>query len=47
MENMRLQQENARLRRDNAEYERFTNWAMAEIDRLDQFIINIRSSLGI
>jgi len=47
MENMRLQQENVRLRQDNAEYEKFTNWAMDEIARLDRFINDLRSNLGI
>ena len=46
-ENIRLQQENVRLRQDNAEYERFTNWAMDEIARLDRFIDDLRSNLGI
>ena len=47
MENLRLQQENACLRRDNTEYERFANWAMAEIDRLDQSIANLQSMLDV
>jgi len=47
LQNMHLQQENVRLRQDNAEYERFTNWAMDEIARLDRFINNLRSKLGI
>jgi len=47
LENMRLQQDNVRLRQNNAEYERFTSWAMDEIARLDQFINNLRSQLGI
>jgi len=47
LENVRLQQESVRLRQDNAEYERFTNWAMDEIARLDRFINDLRSNLGI
>jgi len=47
LENVRLQQDNVRLRQNNAEYERFTSWAMDEIARLDQFINNLRSQLGI
>jgi len=47
LENVRLQQENVRLRQDNAEYERFSNWAMDEIARLDRFINDLRSKLGI
>jgi len=47
LENMRLQQENVRLRQDNAKYERFINWAMDEIARLDRFINDLRSNLGI
>jgi len=42
-----VQLENVRLRQDNAEYERFTNWAMDEIARLDRFINDLRSKLGI
>ena len=47
LENVRLQQDNVRLRQDNVEYERFTNWAMDEIARLDRFISDLRSNLGI
>ncbi len=47
LENVRLQQESVRLRQDNAEFERFTNWAMDEIARLDRFINDLRSNLGI
>jgi len=47
LENVRLQQENVRLQQDNAEYERFSNWAMDEIARLDRFINDLRSNLGI
>ena len=46
-ENIRLQQENVHLRQNTAEYERFTNWAMDEIARLDRFIDDLRSNLGI
>ena len=45
-ENARLQQENARLCQDNAEYERFTNWAMAELDERDEHIASLRSNLN-
>ncbi len=47
LENVRLQQDNVRVRQDNAEYERFSNWAMDEIARLDRFINDLRSNLGI
>ncbi len=47
LENVRLQQDNVRLRQSNSEYEKFTNWAIDEIARLDRFINNLRSQLGI
>ena len=43
MQILQLQQENARLRQDNAEYERFANWAMNTIDERDLQITELRS----
>ena len=43
MQILQLQQENARLRQDNARYERFANWAMNTIDERDLQITDLRS----
>ena len=43
MQTLQLQQENARLRQDNAEYERFANWAMSTIDDRDRQITDLQS----
>lgn len=45
MQILQLQQENARLRQDNAEYERFANWAMNTIDERDLQITNLQSRI--
>jgi len=43
MQILQLQQENARLRQDNAKYERFANWAMNTIDERDLQITDLQS----
>ena len=45
MQILQLQQENARLRQDNAEYERFANWAMNTIDERDLQITDLQRSV--
>lgn len=45
MQILQLQQENARLRQDNSEYERFSNWAMNTIDDRDLQITDLQSSV--
>lgn len=40
---LQLQQENARLRQHNSEYERFANWAMNTIDEQDLQITDLQS----
>lgn len=46
MQILQLQQENARLRQDNAEYERFANWAMSTINEQKVSIADLQSSLN-
>ena len=45
LENARLQQDNVRLHQDNAEYERFSNWAMGEIDQQNGRIVKLQDTV--
>ncbi len=44
LENVRLRQDNVRPQQDNAEYERFTNWAMNEIDQQNGAITKLQGT---
>lgn len=45
MQILQLQQENARLRQDNSEYERFASWAMSTIDERNLQITDLQSRI--